>query len=86
MDVKNELFICECYNAEHQFILNYDEDDNTLSLQVHLRNYRSFFKRLVTGIKYIFGYKSRFGSFDEILINPDDKERLINVVNQLKTK
>jgi len=84
--IKNELFICDCYSPEHQFILMYDNEDNILYLRTHLITYKSFFKRLIIGIKYAFGYKCRFGQFDEIIINPEDKERLINIINQLKTK
>jgi hypothetical protein len=36
------------------------------------------------GIKYIFGYKSRYGAWDEFLLNPEDADKLQDVVNYLK--
>jgi len=39
---------------------------------------------LVYGIKYIFGYRSRFGAFEEFIFNPDDVEKIERVVTYLK--
>jgi len=83
---KPEVFFCNCYSPEHQFIFQYDPKDNELWLEVHIINYQHFFKRLWVGLKYALGHRSRFGEFDCIVINPDDKERLLNVINQLKIK
>ena len=83
---ENELFICDCHSPEHQFILSYDEDLNIIYMHVHIINYQSFFKRLIVGIKYAFGYRCMYGEFDEVILNPSDKERLIKVINNLKTK
>lgn len=68
---------CDCNDVEHQAVFRYWLDDEfpTLTLEVHLVRY-GFFIRLVAGIKYIFGYKSRFGSFDEILVNCRDAKEL----------
>jgi len=52
-------------------------------VHVHL-NKKPFWERLKYGIKYIFGYKSRYGAFDEFIFSPDDAERLQSVVNYLK--
>lgn len=40
--------------------------------------------RLLNGIKYIFCHRCRFGDFQEIIINPDDADRLHDVVDMLK--
>jgi hypothetical protein len=82
---KPEVFFCHCYSPEHQFIFHYFEDDNELILEVHLTTYKNFFKRLWAGLKYAFGHRSRYGEFDEIVINPNDKERFLNIINKLKT-
>jgi hypothetical protein len=41
-------------------------------------------RRLKYAFRYIFGYQSRFGAFDEIILNPDDADRLQKVVDSLK--
>lgn len=94
--IEKELFICECHSPEHQFILTYIEggfiktreveylEEDMLSITIHLANYKSFWKRLISGIKYIFGYKSRYGNFDSILFDPKDCDRLIHYLQKFK--
>lgn len=96
--VDKELFICECSSTEHQFVLTYIKGDlvknkefdvewyeeDLLSIEVHLANYKNFWQRLIGGIKYIFGYKSRYGNFDSILFDPKDCDRLIQYLQKFK--
>jgi hypothetical protein len=49
---------------------------------VHLVSH-SFWSRVKYGIKYIFGYKSRYGAFDEFIFNPEDAPRLQKLVDHL---
>ena len=80
-----EIFICECHSTDHQMVILYSEDDGYPRVYSHVHlNTRPFWQRLQYGIKYIFGYKSRYGAFDEFIFNPDDAERLQTLVNYLK--
>ena len=80
-----EIFICECHSTDHQMIILYSEDDGYPMVYSHVHlNKRPFWERFNYGIKYIFGYKSRYGAFDEFIFNPDDAARLQEVVNYLK--
>lgn len=79
-----EHFLCQCYSTDHSFTYHYNEEDNEIYVHVHLSNYRNIFKRIWVAIKYIFGYKSRYGDFEEFILNPDDRDRLIGVIKQLK--
>ena len=80
-----EIFICECHSTDHQMVILYSEDDVHPRVYSHVHlNKRPFWQRLKYGIKYIFGYKSRYGAFDEFIFNTDDAERLQEVVNYLK--
>ena len=90
-DMKNnkELLICACHSTNHQIILLYseDEDDNgnkypMCYAHVYLDEF-SFWYRLKYGIKYIFGYKCRYGAFDEFIFNPDDAPKLQKLVDYL---
>ena len=84
-----ELMICECHSTDHQIIILYEDDEidghkyNICYAHIHLSN-RSFWNRLVYGIKYIFGRKSRFGAWDEFIFNPKDADKLQVIVNYLK--
>lgn len=84
MENKKDIIVCECNSPEHQIVIYYDEDDNEnmCYLHVHL-NRRPFWSRLIYGIRYIFGRKCRFGAFEEFIFNPDDGEKLQNLVNYL---
>ena len=79
-----ELFVCRCHDVQHQFIIRTVDFDKCpeVYLSVFLYPY-GFFKRLVYGIKYIFGHRSVLGHFDEVIIKPEDAPRLREVVDML---
>ena len=37
-------------------------------------------------MKYVFGYKSRYGAFDEIILRKEDADNLQKVVDHLRPK
>ena len=86
MNYNKELILCECGSMEHQIVFIWfdDNEDNEVFAQIHLNTEKSFYERLVSGIKYIFGYKSRFGNFDEIILTNDHVEGLKNVIKKLE--
>lgn len=71
-----KIFICECHSYCHQAIFWYDEEEESLYVTIHLTTHRNIFKRLWVAIKYVFGYKSNFGEWDEFLFKPEDEEKL----------
>ncbi|MBT3922445.1 MAG: hypothetical protein HOF21_07690 [Nitrospina sp.] len=81
--LKTDYFLCECSFPEHLFFFFYDDKDNVLYLNIHLSVQQGIFRRIWTAIKYIFGHQSTYGGFDEIIIRPEDRERLVSVINQL---
>lgn len=85
LEIHNELLICRCENIEHQLIFRYDNEDKEVYMSTHLRK-MSFWNRLRYGIKYIFGYQSRYGAFDEFIFNPDDVHKLEKIIDHLKSE
>jgi hypothetical protein len=83
---KPEIFICECYSTEHQLVIKHDPDEkyHNLYLNVHLITYKNIFKRIWVSLKYIFGYKCRYGHWDEFIFNKKDAERLIEILKKIK--
>lgn len=79
-----ELVLCNCGNAEHQLIFRaFDGDDDPwVYVTIHLRKF-PFWKRLVNGVKYIFGHRSKYGDFDEIILTPDHCKQLQHVVRYM---
>ena len=79
------ILICDCSSAEHQIIIRYEEEDNLFYAHIHLSKL-SFFKRLISGIKYIFGYSCRYGNFEEFIFKHEHAEDLRKMSNLLLAK
>lgn len=60
------------------------DEDTGLYLEVHLGNFKGFFQRLVAGIRYILGHKSRYGDFDSFLFKDQDIDNLLEVLHSYK--
>ena len=70
------VLICECHSLEHQLVFWYDEESGELYCEPHLVTHRGFLKRLWTGLKYAFGYKSRYGQWDSTIFKEEDLQQL----------
>ena len=87
---KTEVLICECWSADHQYLftvmdVKYSEDNVVREGFIHPHLVRkSFWYRLKYGIKYIFGRKSRYGAWDEIIITKENVKVLEDFVNKIK--
>ncbi len=80
---KTQFFECCCFSSEHILIFSYCVEDNEVYTTVFL-NHDSFFKRIINAIKYVFGYKCRYGHFDTFILNKDDLNNLINLLQRYK--
>lgn len=84
MPLERNVIYCECGSPEHQFIFTYDPEDDSFpfTLSPHLTTYHNVFMRLWYALKYVFGYKSKFGAFDEVIVSKEDATKLRNVLNE----
>lgn len=87
--MKEYLFTSLADDVSHQLIISYWDNKNTnggdfpfLYCSV-LLNKLSFWKRLKTGILYIFGKQSKYGYFEEFIFNVDDGYRLKKIGDYL---
>lgn len=80
---REEHFVCACHHPEHQFFVSfYDkefDERGVMYISPHLAQ-DPWWRRLITGIKYIFGHRSRYGAFDEIILEGDDILRLHSII------
>lgn len=83
---KDEVLLCQCDNYEHLISFIYDTEGmwEDVSLVVHLSSAKSFWDRVRNAVKYIFGYKSMYGDFDEFLFKPEDYPKIEKVAETLK--
>lgn len=83
--METKVIFCACYNKEHQLVFTKNEEDGLVYAEMHLTKLR-FWKRLVLGVKYIFGYQSRYGAFDEIVLDKNHSADFIAIGEFLKDK
>lgn len=77
-----ELIICACGDVEHQMIFRTIDGDDDVYVSIYLVKL-PFFKRLWFGLKYIFGYQSKYGAFDEVILTKKHRYTLGKVIRWL---
>lgn len=82
--MKNEYFECRCHSPEHTLAFYLDEEEPKMLYGVIFLNSGSFFTRICNSIKYIFGYKCKYGHFDEFIVDPENAQRLIDLLEKIK--
>ena len=83
---RRETLICQCNSEEHQFSFVWFEDEQgqgEVYMECHLTPL-PFWQRLKNGIKYIFGHRSVYGDFDDIILRKEDAHKLERVDEFLK--
>jgi len=70
----NEYFECQCYSDEHRLVFRVEEDGE-ISASVFLDSWQPLYKKIWNAIKFVFGYKSKYGHFDSFIMRSEDKEK-----------
>lgn len=85
--IERELLVCSCGDIEHQLVFSYfpDDVDKLVYVSVYLNPDQGIFKRIWSAIKYIFGYRSKYGHFDEFILDSESVPKLNNVVRYLSS-
>ena len=78
------VLICDCSSREHQIIIEHDNEDNLTYCHIHLVKH-GFWRRLKAGLKYIFGYKCRYGQWDEFIGIEKEKQYYDVAVRRLSS-
>jgi len=76
------IFICDCHSLEHQYVFWYDEEFNDVYFEPHLYNGGAWYTRFWNRLKYVFGYKTRYGAWDEVMIKPEDGKKIVEYLNK----
>lgn len=81
-----QYFECSCNSPEHtlRFVIDDSDDDKELYTEVHLTEVNSFFKRCWIALKYIFGYKCKYGNWDCWLLKTEDITKLEELLAYIK--
>jgi hypothetical protein len=87
-DLQTEYIECSCHSPEHTyryvFMKAKDWRDNEVSVEVYLNTYDRFFKRCWTAIKYVLGYKSSYGHWDNAIMKREDVPKLRQLLQEFE--
>lgn len=75
--MKRTLFVCRCHSIEHSFVVSADDED--LFIEVHLSS-APFWTRVKNAVRYVFGGRSKWGDFEEVLLSPYDALNLADSI------
>ena len=81
--MKTHYFECICYSDEHILKFQIDEEEKEIYTTIFLNQYRNVLKRVWIAIKYIFGYKCKYGHWDCWTLRNEDIQKLKELLNQL---
>ena len=84
-NMEREFLICQCESIEHQLSFSWISNEiyGDVYLTIHLAPL-SLWQRIKNGVKYIFGYRSKYGDFDDMIIKKEDVWKLERIVEYLK--
>ena len=79
---------CDCHSSDHilrfVYVPRYElyggVEEPELYTEVQLHQCHNIFKRIWLAIKYIFGYKCRYGLWDCVLINEEEAAKLLLIL------
>ena len=78
-----QLLVCTCGDVSHQLIVR-KLCPGEVSVEVHLSPL-PFWRRLINGIKYIFGHRSKYGDFEEVILNRNHAAAMLDISDVLRT-
>lgn len=84
--MEDRLIRCVCSSNEHIGIFSWFSDekkDRNVYLSIHLSKL-PFFQRVKNGLKYIFGYRCKYGDFEEIILDKTHISTLKEVLSYLE--
>lgn len=79
-DIKG-ILTCKCSSAEHTLL--FESMDGDIYVSMFLSEL-PLFKRIILAIKYIFGYKCRYGHYEEIILDKSNIKELKEIINYLE--
>lgn len=85
MSNHQNLLLCSCNSTDHQMVI-YRTTDPLLGPECYVHMHlapRPFWYRVKYAIKYIFGYRCRYGAWDEFYLDSSHTEKLLEVVEHL---
>lgn len=74
-----EYLECSCSTPEHT--VRFAKDEDFLYMTFFLDG-GPWHRRLWNAVRYLFGYKCRYGHFDEVVLGREEVERLVGILRK----
>lgn len=71
---------CECTSFDH--VIRFITDEEDVYTEVHLSNYKPWYKRFWIAILYTLGYSQKYGHYECTIIGKDKVKELINFLQE----
>ena len=78
MSSSRQFFSCGCMSQEHTLVFDYSNfqgEPPELYSSVFLNQPKNLFQRIWTAIKYVLGYKCKYGHWDCCILKAEDVPR-----------
>lgn len=84
--IRTEFFECICHSDEHTLRFSYDPGPEEMGIWagVFLNQYHNIFQRIWITIKYVFGYKCKYGHWDCFQFKYNDIDRFVDMLTTYK--
>lgn len=82
--MEDHYFECACHSPEHRLVFTIDKEEGfeQLYTEVFLHNYRPWYRRIWPALRYVFGYKCKYGHFDTFLMKNEDVPRFRKLIDE----
>lgn len=84
--MKSKKYIeCKCGTPEHLARIswdNFEDEAPEIYMEFHLNPYKNIWQRLYGAIKYVLGYRSKYGDWDCILLSDEEVDGIIGTLEQ----
>lgn len=77
-----EFFTCICNSDEHTLRFILDPEDGEIFVSAFLDEWPYWYVRVWRAIKYVFGYKCKYGHWDSFIMDYDDYNRFHELLNK----
>jgi len=80
--LQSEFFECECSSDEHTLKFTFNTEEKEIYTLVYLHQYHKFWERIWIAIKYVFGYKCKYGHWDCFVMKYKDVDRMKQLLEE----
>lgn len=74
-----EIMVCQCTSTEHQVVYWKDPEDRQVYMSVYLAPL-PLLKRIWEAIRYVFGYRCRYGHWEEFVMGEEHLADLRQII------